>query len=107
MIQVVVLRNKRIQVKGFRWIQLVFYNTKGFRKKDSALFLRYKKRIQDSGLFFTTRNDSEKRIQLCFYVTCPKNGVYILNPATGVGGDVLADRVHRHATKFVDVACCC
>ena len=45
-----------------------------FQKNDSGF------RIQDSGLFFTFQNDSAKMIQLCFYVPCPKNGVYILNP---------------------------
>ena len=50
-------------------IQFVFHNTNGFRKMSTALVSMLQKmetgyRIQDSGLFSRTRNDSAKLIQL-------------------------------------------
>ena len=54
MIQVIVLRSKMIQVKWFRWIQLVFLQHKMIQKNDSGQVFTFQK------------NDSGFRIQVCF-----------------------------------------
>ena len=61
---------KMIQDSGFR-IQLVFLQHKMIQKNDSGQVFTFQKndsgfRIQDSALFFTTRNDSAKMIQVRF-----------------------------------------